>query len=263
MAEAVVTDNTYARAFLNVRLGRIIRARSADDIRKGDLAASADGKYAHGRGIEYRRLPQIPRLGKSVRDQQIAQLTERQRDFDQRVTAAKDVEVRLLAALEAIRRAEAVLVTNKDGTIRTLEAMQAADLEHKRQAELIADLEAELPKGVREEKREIETMLGQYQQEQRDEEAKEKGPDRKNRPPKGAMNTNAEVRKKAADKALEAFPPYERRLRRHDSPIGLERFARRARAVYQRSEATASIQHRFATVLKRSSKTRPRRSAAP
>ena len=64
LAEAVLTDNTTARAFINVRLGQIVRARSANDIRKGDLAASADGKYAHGRGIEYRRLQQIPRLGK-------------------------------------------------------------------------------------------------------------------------------------------------------------------------------------------------------
>lgn len=74
LAEAVVTDNSYARAFLNARLGRIVRARSANDIRKGDLAASADGKYAHGRGIEYRQLKQIPRLGQSVREQQTLSL---------------------------------------------------------------------------------------------------------------------------------------------------------------------------------------------
>ena len=254
LAEAVVTDNPYARAFLNVRLGRIIRARSADDIRKGDLAASADGKYAHGRGIEYRRLPQIPRLGKSVRDQQIVQLTQQQRDFDQRVNAAKDVEVRVFAALEAIKRAEAVLIKDKDGTIHLLEAIEAADREHQRQAELIIDLEAKLPKGVREEKREIETMLGQYKQAQRDEETKEKDLIEKIGNRKGAMNTNAEVRKKAADKALEAFPPYERRRRRHDSPIGLEGFARRARAAYLKERATgehpAQIRNRFEALRK-------------
>jgi hypothetical protein len=38
LAEAVVTENSYARAFINVRLGRIVRARYANDIRKGDLA---------------------------------------------------------------------------------------------------------------------------------------------------------------------------------------------------------------------------------
>lgn len=254
LAEAVVTDNPYARAFLNVRLGRIVRARSADDIRKGDLAASADGKYAHGRGIEYRRLPQIPRLGKSVRDQQITQLAQQHRDFEGRVNAAKDVELRLFAALEAIKRAEAVLIKDKDGTIRLLETIEAADLEHKRQAELIIDLEAKLPKGVREEKREIETMLGQYKQEQRDEEKKEKDLIEKIGNRKGAMNTNAEVRKKAADKAQEAFPAYERRRRRHDPPIGLEGFVRRARAAYLKERATgehlAQIRNRFEALRK-------------
>ena len=249
LAEAVVTENAYARAFLNVRLGRIVRARSADDIRKGDLAASADGKYAHGRGIEYRRLPQIPRLGKSVRDQQIAQLTEQQRDFDGRVNAAKDVELRLFAALEAIKRAEAVLITNKDGTIRLLEAMQAADLEHKRQAELIIDLEAKLPKGVREEKREIETMLGEYKREQRDEETKEKDLIERIGKRAGGMEANVEERKKAAGRAHDAFPPYERRRRRHDPPIGLEVFVRRVRAAYLKERATgehpAQIRNRF------------------
>lgn len=238
LAEAVTTENPYARAFLNVRLGRIVRARSADDIRKGDLAASADGKYAHGRGIEYRRLPQIPRLGKSVRDQQIAQLTEQQRDFDQRVNAAKEVEVRLFAALEAIKRAEAVLITNRDGTIRLLDAMQAADLEHKRQADLIIDLEAKLPKGVREEKRDIEAMLVQYKQEQRDEEKKEKELIERIGKREGGMEANVEERKKAADRARDAFPPYERRRRRHDPPIGLEGFVRRARAAYLKERAT-------------------------
>lgn len=238
LAEAVVTENPYARAFLNVRLGRIIRARSADDIRKGDLAASADGKYAHGRGIEYRRLPQIPRLGKSVRDQQIVQLTEQQRAFDGRVNAAKDVELRLFAALEAIKRAEAVLITNKDGTIRLLEAMQAADLEYKRQAELIVDLEAKLPKGVREEKREIESLLGQYKDEQREEEKKEKDLIERIGKRAGGMEANVEERKKAAGRAHDAFPPYERRRRRHDPPIGLEGFVRRARAAYVKERAT-------------------------
>jgi hypothetical protein len=111
LAEAVITENSFARAFINVRLGRIVRARSANDIRKGDLAASADGKYAHGRGIEYRRLQQIPRLGKSVRDQQIAQLTQDQKDLQPLLDRAKESETRLHAVVEALRRAETVLVT--------------------------------------------------------------------------------------------------------------------------------------------------------
>jgi Putative exonuclease SbcCD, C subunit len=170
------------------------------------------------------------------------------------VNAAKDIELRLFAALEAIKRAEAVLIKDKDDTIRLLETMEAADREHKRQAELIIDLEAKLPKGVREEKREIEIMLGQYKQEQRDEETKERDLIEKIGNRKGAMNTNAEVRKKAADKALEAFPPYERRRRRHASPIGLEGFVRRARAAYLKERATgehpAQIRNRFEALRK-------------
>jgi hypothetical protein len=254
LAEAVVTENPYARAFLNVRLGRIVRARSANDIRKGDLAASADGKYAHGRGIEYRRLPQIPRLGKSVRDQQIVQLTQQHRDFEARLQVGKESELRLFAVLEAIKRAEAVLITNKKGTIQLLEKMEEADLEYKRQAELITDLEAKLPKGVMEEKREIEAMLDTYKQEQRDEEGKEKELIDKIGQRKGAMNANAEERKKAADKAREAFPPYERRRRRHDPALGLEGFVRRARATYLKErvggEHPAQIRNRFESLRK-------------
>src|SRR3546814_3615070 len=68
------------------------------------------------------------------------------------------------------------------------------------------------------------------------------------------MNTNAGVRKKAADKALEACPPYERRRRRHESPIGLEGFAQRARAAYLKEKATgehpAQIRNRFEALRK-------------
>lgn len=254
LAEAVVTENPYARAFLNVRLGRIIRARSANDIRKGDLAASADGKYAHGRGIEYRRLPQIPRLGQSVRDQQIAQLTQQHRDFEPRLQAAKDNELRLFAALEAVKSAEAALITNKGNTIRVLKTIEAADLEHRRQSDLITDLEAKLPKGAMEEKREIEATLAACKQEQIDEEKKEKELIGKIGQRKGAMEANAEERGKAAAKAREAFPPYERRRLHHNPPIGLEGFVRRARAIYLKERATgehpAHIRNRFETLRK-------------
>jgi hypothetical protein len=64
-----------------------------------------DGKYAHGRGIEYRRLQAIPRLGKSVRDQQLAQLTLEQKELEPRLRVAKEKETRFLAVLEALRRA--------------------------------------------------------------------------------------------------------------------------------------------------------------
>lgn len=238
LAEAVVTDNKYARAFLNVRLGRIVRARSAQDIRKGDLAASEDGKYAHGRGIEYRRLQQIPRLGKSVRDQQIAQLMEQQTNVALKLQPALEMETRLQAILQAVKQAETVLVANKVPALGTLEKIELAEKERKRQAELIADLEAQLPKGLREEKREAESQLALYRQELNDERDKERQLIEKIGSRRGAMNANAELRKKAASSACEAFPVWERRIRRHPSPIGLEKFVQRARAAYLKQAET-------------------------
>ncbi|MGY8669234.1 SbcC/MukB-like Walker B domain-containing protein [Bradyrhizobium sp. UFLA05-109] len=254
LAEAVVTDNSYARAFLNVRLGRIVRARSANDIRKGDLAASADGKYAHGRGIEYRQLKQIPRLGQSVREQQIAQLSEQQRALETKLQTMRDNERRLFAVLEAVKRAETALVTNRGAAIQLLEKIESADRESERQATLIRDLEAELPQGVMEEKRDTEKMLAQYKKEREDEERKaEKLIDTIGQR-KGAMNTNAEERKKAADRACEAFPPFEPRRKRHDPAIGLEAFVRRARAAYVQERVTrghpAHVRNHFEGLLK-------------
>ena len=254
LAEAVITENSFARAFINVRLGRIVRARSANDIRKGDLAASADGKYAHGRGIEYRRLQQIPRLGKSVRDQQIAQLTQDHKDLQPLLDRAKESETRLLAVVEALRRAETVLVTNKADALRTLAKIEAADVESKRQGELIADLEAELPEGVMEQKREVEATLKAYREEQTEERDKEIDLTSKIGQRVGAMNSNAEERKKAAAQAYDTFPALERRMCRHDPAIGLERFARRARALYLKERAArdhpALIRNHFETLLK-------------
>ncbi len=248
LVEAVTTDNHHARAFLNVRLGRILRARSANDIRKGDLAASADGKYAHGRGIEYRRLQAIPRLGRSVRDQQIAQLTSQQKSLEPRLGAATEAERRLLAVLEALRRADAALVANKADALVTLEKIATADIESKRQTELITDLETNLPQGVMEEKRQHEAALKAYQQEQREEQAKERDLIDKIGQRRGGMNTNAEERKKAAAQARDAFPIIERRLARHDPPIGLERFVQRARASYLKERAARDHPPRFAII---------------
>ena len=254
LAEAVTTENDFARAFINVRLGRIVRARSADDIRKGDLAASADGKYAHGRGIEYRRLQPIPRLGKSVRGQQIAQLTQEQKDLRPLLDAARGDETRLLAVAEALRRAETVLVTNRADCLRTLEKIESAEAESKRQRDLIADLEAELPKDVMEQRREIEAMLEAYRKEQSDEHDKEIDLIGKIGQRIGAMNANADERKKAADLGRDAFPSLERRVRRHDPAIGLEWFARRARAGYRKEWAArgnpALVRNHFEALLK-------------
>jgi energy-coupling factor transporter ATP-binding protein EcfA2 len=254
LAEAVVTDNSYARAFLNVRLGRIIRARSANDIRKGDLAASADGKYAHGRGIEYRQLKHIPRLGQSVREQQIAQLSEQQRELETKLQTARDNERRSFAVLEAIKRAETTLVTNRGAAAQLLETIESADRESERQVVLIRDLEAELPQGVMQEKREVEQMLVQYRKERDEEREKEDGLIDAIGQRKGAMNTNADERKKAAERACEAFPPFDRRRQRHDPAIGLEAFARRARAAYVQERAArghpAHVRNHFDGLLK-------------
>lgn len=237
LAEVVTTDNTYARAFLNVRLGRIVRARSAGDIRTGDLAASMDGKYAHGRGIEYRRLQAIPRLGKSVRDQQLAQLTQEQKKLEPLLRLAKEKEARFLAVLEALGRADTVLIANRANARGIVERIETADVESKRQAGMIAELEAKLPQGVMDEKRESEQLLKDYQQEQRDEQAKEKKLLLEFGQRQEAMKRNAEDRQRAATLVCESFPGFEQRLTRHDPPVGLERFVQRARGSYRKERA--------------------------
>jgi hypothetical protein len=133
-----------------------------------------DGKYAHGRGIEYRRLQAIPRLGKSVRDQQLAQLTLEQKELEPRLRVAKEKETRFLAVLEALRRADTALVANRTAALGIIDKIEAAQAESKRQAGLIAELEAKLPQGVMDEKRDCERLLKGYQQEQREEQVKEK-----------------------------------------------------------------------------------------
>lgn len=240
LAEVVTTENRHARAFINVRLGRIVRARSAHDIRKGDLAASQDGKYAHGRGIEYRRLQAIPRLGKSIRDQQINQLTQDQRMLESQFANARDSEVRLFAVVEAVKRAEAGLITERDSAIATLHKINNADNEIARRAELIGRLESTLPHGLLSEQGKLERELKGYQ----DQLSKALENERKllreigNR--EGAMDNSINERQKTARRALEAFPAREHRIRRHDPPIGLECFVGRARGRYR--EVTAQVQ---------------------
>lgn len=254
LAEAVVTDNRYARAFLNVRLGRIVRARSADDIRKGDLAASEDGKYAHGRGIEYRRLQEMPRLGKSVRDQQITKLTQRLTILEPQLRTAREEEARLLAMLHALEQATSILISNKVDALRVCNEIVAADVESIRQAELIAELEAELPHGVMEEKRQVESLLKSYRQERTQENEKEKALIRKIGERSGAMNSNVELRSKAAAEVRSVIPALERREKKHEPAIGLEAFVRRVRAGYHQEktarEHPAFVRNHFEALLK-------------
>jgi len=254
LAEAVITDNRFARAFLNVRLGRIMRARSANDIRKGDLAASADGKYAHGRGIEYRRLQTIPRLGKSVRDQQIALLGQQQKKLHPLLDRARENESKFLSVIGALRRAETLLVTNRADTLAKLSKIENADLESRRQAELISDLEVQLPEGVMQQRRDLERDLQACKQELVDERKKETELVDKIGRRVGAMETNTETRKKAGDLCRDSFPALERRKRRHNPAVGLENFAQRAKAGYLNARVTqdhsALVRTRFENLAK-------------
>lgn len=167
---------------------------------------------------------------------------------------ARDNERRSFAVLEAIKRAETALVTNRDAAIQLLEKIESADRESERQSALMRDLEAELPQGVMEEKREIEQMLAQYKRERDEEEENEEKFIDAIGQRKGAMNANAEERKKAADRACEAFPSFDRRRKRHDPAIGLEAFVRRARAAYAQERATrghpAHVRNYFEGLLK-------------
>lgn len=256
LAEAVVTGNRYARAFLNVRLGRIHRARSAQEIRRNDLAASCDGKYAHGRGIEYRRLPTVPKLGKSVRDQQIAQFTQQLQEIQPRLQRAKDAEVRASGLVEALRLAEAGLIQDKSRALGLLETIATAEAQAATQADLIADLQADLPEGLLAEIQAVEADLKAYRQEERDKKAKERTLIDQIGQRTAGLNANAEQRTKAGRAALAAVPDRKSRARNHEPPLGLECFVQRAHAAYRRQCANhahlAEVRNYFENLKRRS-----------
>jgi energy-coupling factor transporter ATP-binding protein EcfA2 len=237
LAEAVTTDNKYARAFLNARLGRILRARSPHDIRKGDLAASIDGKYAHGRGIEYRRLPAIPRLGKSIREQQIVQFVRNQTVLKSQVTAERENECRLFAVLEALKRAEAGLVIGRDTALANLEAISNADLEIERHTQLIARLEALLPSDLLSEQQRLQSELKSYAEKLQEQSRSEKILIGNIGKRIGAMEEKVKERNRVAKQALENIPDVLQRFRRHNPSIGLECFVYRARSAYRKIAA--------------------------
>ena len=233
LAEAVLTEDRYARAFINVRLGRIVRARSPDDIRRGDLAASADGKYAHGRGIEYRRLQAVPRLGKAVRERQIEHLSQARAKLEPRLRKAAEEKTRLQALVAALDRANSVLGTNKEDWQDTLRAIDEADTEIVRLDDLVAALEEDLPAGLMEEKRSLEQDLQAYRDEKREEETKERKLREQVGHRRGGMEENKTERQKAAELLLARIPHFDLRNVRHDPPLGLERFIGRARSIYR------------------------------
>jgi hypothetical protein len=254
LAEVVTTENSFARAFLNVRLGRILRARSARDIREGDLAASRDGKYAHGRGIEYRRLHPIPRLGKSIRDQQIAQLNRNKDSLEPQLQTVRDNELRLFALMEALKRAEVVLITERDSAVATLQQISKADSEIDGQEALIKRLESTLPQELLRDQGRFEKELNNLQEQQNAEVAKERALIEKIGDRKGAMGTSINERKKYARQALESFPSHEQRIQQHNPPIGLERFVERARTAYRKVVAVqpdpTQVRNHFEILLK-------------
>ena len=237
----VRTDDRFARAFINVRLGRIRRARSADDIRRGDLAASADGKYAHGRGIEYRRLQLVPRLGKAVRERQIELLTQNRADLEAPLRSADEATSRLHALVTTLEHANSILGTGREDWQGALRAIDEADNEIARLDDLVAMLEEELPAGLMEEKRSLEKDLQAYRDEKRNEESKERELRGQIGHRRGAMEANAETRQTAAKSLLAWIPNLDLRAVRHDPPLGLEGFVGRARSIYR--EKSASFTH--------------------
>ena len=233
LAEAVLTEDQFARAFVNVRLGRIVRAGSANDIRRGDLAASADGKYAHGRGIEYRRLQTIPRLGKAVRERQLEHLTKARADLEAPLRKVTEEKSRLQALIAALERANSILGTDREDWRDTLRAIDEADTEIVRLNDLVAALEEDLPAGLMEEKRSLEHELQAYRDEKREEETKERELRERFGHRRAGMERNRTDRQKAAEVLLGQIPNFELRNVRHDPPIGLERFMGRARLIYR------------------------------
>ena len=238
LAEAVRTDDRFARAFINVRLGRIRRARSADDIRRGDLAASADGKYAHGRGIEYRRLQLVPRLGKTVGERQIEHLTQDRAELEAPLRNADEAKSRLHALVRTLEHANSILGTGREDWQEALRAIDEANNEIARLDDLVAMLEEELPDGLMEEKRSLEKDLQAYRVEKRSEESKERELREQIGHRRGAMGANAETRRTAAESLLDRIPNLDLRTVRHDSPLGLEGFIGRARSIYRKKSAS-------------------------
>jgi uncharacterized protein YPO0396 len=217
-----------------------LRARSARDIREGDLAASMDGKYAHGRGIEYRRLPSIPRLGRSIREQQIGQLVRDQAALEPQLGSGRVNEDHLFTIVEALKRAETVLIAGSESALATLRTIRNADIKIKGQSELIFRLESTLPDGLLKEQHRLENDLKCYREERRKEVVTEKSLIEMIGIHKGTMNTSIEERRKAARQALENLPMREQRVQKHSPPIGLELFVARARAGYLKVVAVQS-----------------------
>lgn len=108
-----------------------------------------------------------------------------------------------------------------------------ADAEIRRQADLIADHEAELPKGVLNEQEAIDKLLKDCRKEAVAEAGKGKTLILNIGTKRDGMLENRKSQKEAGREAREALPPFERRRGRHKPRIGLEKFVQRARRLSQ------------------------------
>ena len=235
LAEVIETDDAHARAFLNVRLGRIRRAQTASDVRRGDLAASADGKYAHGRGIEYRRPPLYPRLGQAVRERQLEAVREAREKLNAPLTQAIAKEKKVRSQSDALRTAWETLIEKRTELLSLLEDIEHADREISLQDELIKELEAQLPQGLMDRQRELEGSLGEWKKELRDLVSSRDAFIEKRGSTRRALEMAQESREEAASAAAKAIPPFARRRVSFSPPAGLERFMFRVRADYRQA----------------------------
>jgi len=74
LAELVETDNSHARAFINLRLGNILCVEKESDLLKESRAATSDLMLASGGTTTMMREPNLLILGRSTRPQQLAKL---------------------------------------------------------------------------------------------------------------------------------------------------------------------------------------------
>jgi hypothetical protein len=90
LAECLTTDNVHARAFVNRRLGTVVRVETEQDLLRHDRAATADGMLSTGGTVsEMRAIPPI--LGRGSRESMLASY---ERDLLELSAKQSEVEAR-------------------------------------------------------------------------------------------------------------------------------------------------------------------------
>jgi len=92
LAEMVVTDDPHARAFINLRLGNIIRVDKESELLEHPRAATADLMLTTGGVTSMMREPRLLILGRANRKKQLARLKkvqDQQREESDRLTQKK------------------------------------------------------------------------------------------------------------------------------------------------------------------------------